>query len=290
MSLNMSSTQRLLWSRLESFTIGDPAASLGFAQRLARDNGWPLEFARRTIDEYKRFLFLAVEAGHPVTPSDEVDQAWHLHLVYTESYWNELCREILPRPLHHGPTKGGKREGDKFGDWYSRTLRSYERYFGGPAPADIWPDAAIRFGRAAQFRRINTADHWVIHKKKPRWAATLAACSAVPFLLIGCGLGLAQGGDSIGSAMAFVLLVLLVVGVVAVALASKGRGRRREQGGSGGCGGFTWLGGLGCGSDHGASGCGAHHGGHGGHSGCGSDAGASGCGGGGCGGGGCGGS
>jgi hypothetical protein len=95
----MSPSQSSLWNRLEAFTIGDPEASLGFAQRLARDSNWSLAFARRVIEEYKKFLFLAMEAGHPVTPSDEVDQAWHLHLVYTESYWNELCRDILPRPL-----------------------------------------------------------------------------------------------------------------------------------------------------------------------------------------------
>ena len=33
------------------------------------------ELARRVIREYKRFTFLAMEAGHPVTPSDPVDQA-----------------------------------------------------------------------------------------------------------------------------------------------------------------------------------------------------------------------
>ncbi|MEK6230809.1 MAG: hypothetical protein N2A42_03075 [Luteolibacter sp.] len=35
------------------------------------------------MTEYKRFVALAMLAGHPVTPSEEVDQAWHLHLVYT---------------------------------------------------------------------------------------------------------------------------------------------------------------------------------------------------------------
>ncbi|MBW4465378.1 MAG: hypothetical protein KME07_08055 [Pegethrix bostrychoides GSE-TBD4-15B] len=31
------------------------------------------------IEEYKKFLFLAIVADHPVTSLNAVDQAWHLH-------------------------------------------------------------------------------------------------------------------------------------------------------------------------------------------------------------------
>ena len=47
-------------------------------------------------------MFLAVVAGHTVSPSVEVDQAWHLHLVYMQSYWREFCGEVLQQPVHHG--------------------------------------------------------------------------------------------------------------------------------------------------------------------------------------------
>ncbi len=43
------------------------------------------------FDEYRRFAFLAATAGHPVTPSDAVDQAWHLHLTYSRDYWDRFC-------------------------------------------------------------------------------------------------------------------------------------------------------------------------------------------------------
>jgi hypothetical protein len=45
---------------------------------LARDNGWPREFTRRVVEEYKRFMFLTTVADHVVSPSEAVDQAWHL--------------------------------------------------------------------------------------------------------------------------------------------------------------------------------------------------------------------
>ncbi|MBF9141138.1 TIGR04222 domain-containing membrane protein [Hymenobacter properus] len=155
-----------LWARLQALDL-DGGASLSFSRRLARDNGWPVDFAHRVVLEYKKFLFLAATCGHPVTPSDEVDQAWHLHLVYTRSYWDELCGQVLGFPLHHGPTRGGAAEGQKFEDWYARTLNSYTAAFGTLPPADIWPEAAVRFGEAPHFRRINLRKHWLL--PRPRW-------------------------------------------------------------------------------------------------------------------------
>ena len=120
-----------MWAKLESFQFdNDNNAVFEFEARLAKENGWSREFASRVIQEYRRFLLLAMQSGHPVTPSDEVDQAWHLHLVYTRSYWERLCRDVLGRPLHHEPTTGGVDESGKFHTQYERTLDSYRRLFG----------------------------------------------------------------------------------------------------------------------------------------------------------------
>jgi hypothetical protein len=97
-----------LYQRIQAFTIDQPGDALPFSKRLARDHQWSLIYTQRVIEEYKKFLFLAIVADHPVTPSSVVDQAWHLHLTYTHSYWDELCTQILPRHLHHHPTQGGK--------------------------------------------------------------------------------------------------------------------------------------------------------------------------------------
>ena len=156
-----------LWPRLLALDL-DGAAQLSFSKRLARDNGWPVAFAQRTVLEYKKFVYLAATCGHPVTPSDEVDQAWHLHLVYTRSYWDELCGQVLGFALHHGPTKGGAAEGHKFGDWYAQTLHSYQAAFGSAPPADIWPPAAVRFGDAPHFRRVNMRGKWLLPRPRPR--------------------------------------------------------------------------------------------------------------------------
>jgi hypothetical protein len=79
-----------LWRELERYEIGPTDAALTFAARLARKNRWNAGFAERVIGEYKRFCFLAVTAGHEVTPSDAVDQAWHLHLTYSRDCWERF--------------------------------------------------------------------------------------------------------------------------------------------------------------------------------------------------------
>lgn len=178
-----------LWARLEAFDLDAIGATLPFSQRLARDNGWSPAFAHRVVHEYKRFLFLAATCDHPVTPSDEVDQAWHLHLVYTRSYWDELCGQVLGFALHHGPTRGGVAEGRKFDDWYARTLQSYQGAFNTLPPADIWPAAAQRFGDAPYFRRVNLRRHWLLPRL--RWPKVRSGHRevlglAAALLLLGC--------------------------------------------------------------------------------------------------------
>lgn len=138
-------TDSALWHRIAAHRIGPADASLTFAARLARENGWSTAHAERVIGEYKRFCFLAVTAGHDVTPSDAVDQAWHLHLTYSRDYWQHFCPAVLGADLHHGPTAGGTAERTRYYRQYAETLAAYESAFGAPPPPDIWPSARRRF-------------------------------------------------------------------------------------------------------------------------------------------------
>lgn len=250
-----------LWRRLESFAIGAPGAALSFAERLARENGWALSRAERTVAEYRRFLYLCIEAGHPVTPSDAVDQAWHLHLTYTESYWDDLCRDLLGRPLHHGPTRGGPAEDAKYRDWYERTLMSYEHHFGMPPPADLWPPPEVRFG-AARFRRVDTSHHWLV-PKPGRGAFQAALLSLASLALLGCTAVWQEiSGFDIFVFLFFLVAVLIVVGaIVRYRGGGSGGGKHGNGAGGGGCGGGSSCGG-GCGnsgdsgSSCGSGGCG----------------------------------
>ncbi|MEO0377802.1 MAG: TIGR04222 domain-containing membrane protein, partial [Cyanobacteria bacterium P01_A01_bin.17] len=114
----MTVDQEEQFQRIQAFSLDQPNAQLPFSQRLAQESGWLSDYADRAISEYKKFVFLAVNAGHPVTPSKVVDQVWHLHLTYTKSYWLEFCPQVLQTSLHHEPTQGGTKEEQKFEGWY----------------------------------------------------------------------------------------------------------------------------------------------------------------------------
>jgi uncharacterized protein (TIGR04222 family) len=56
-----------------------------------------------------------------------------------------MCQELLGKPLHHEPSRGGAAEIGKHRQMYADTLEAYRQTFGAQAPPDIWPDVDIRF-------------------------------------------------------------------------------------------------------------------------------------------------
>ena len=163
LKINYMQSKNELWQRIATYHPDQTGLELPFSKRLAIENGWSRRYALRVIEEYKRFAFLALEAGHPVTPSEAVDQAWHLHLVYTHSYWEDFCGKVLQRPLHHSPTTGGNQEAAKYLDQYEKTLQAYRAFFAEEPLADIWPSPTERFA-AGLWRWVSLKAYWVIKK------------------------------------------------------------------------------------------------------------------------------
>jgi len=159
-----------LWGRIAAHPFECPKDGLDLARRLAREQGWSLDQARRAIGEYRRFCFLCLVAGEPMTPSVAVDEVWHLHLTYTRDYWHRFCPETLGTALHHDPTRGGAAEGRRYLEQYARTLRAYERWFG-PAPEDLWPASRARFADPGRIRRVDLNRYRLIPRPRlPRLA------------------------------------------------------------------------------------------------------------------------
>jgi len=148
-----------LWDRIERHDF-EPGQPLDFTRRLARSQGWSLDFARAAIGEYRRFCFLAVAAPHPVTPSEEVDEVWHFHLTYSRDYWNIWCRQVLGMVLHHDPTTDGSAAQTRFREQYAATLIYYETFFG-PPDVVFWPASYQRFRASPRFRKVD-ADRWFL--------------------------------------------------------------------------------------------------------------------------------
>ena len=125
-----------LLRRIEAHGFDSPDEPLAFESRLADDHGWTLGYALAVVEEYRRFLVLTQVAGQAVSPSPDVDEAWHLHLTRTAHY-EAFCTAVFGRFLHHAPARAG--EGSKHRDMYAATLEAYRAAFGCSAPAVIWP-------------------------------------------------------------------------------------------------------------------------------------------------------
>lgn len=254
----MTSQEQKTWDTLRNLTIDDSNSSFKFSDRLAKENGWSKQFALNTIEEYKKFVFLAKHAGHPVTPSLEVDEAWHLHMIYTKSYWGDMCKEI-DFQLHHGPTKGGHSENVKFTNWYEKTKESYFKYFGVPDEL-YWPKSEARFA-PNNIVKVNKNTHFVFKKPsfKRQMAANISILPASILLLL-------TKMDWIWIILGIVVVWLIIAYIVKII-------KRNNRGGGGsssscsssyssGCGGLGWIifacgGSSGCGSSSSSHGCGS---------------------------------
>jgi len=241
----MTAEETILWAKIAAFRFNDEDAAFKFSHRLARENGWTIAYSKRVIQEYKKFIFLCCVSPSAVTPSDQVDQVWHLHLTYTKSYWTDLCQNTLAQEIHHTPTKGGFAEGKKFNERYTATLDLYKDKFNAKPPKSIWPDNEIRFSDI-HFQRVNLKNYWLL--RKPDWSTNSVALfiAVVATLLFVLSSSSGTTGKIIGL---FVLLGILLWGIIT----HKNSGNWGGRGGSGdsgmaGCGGCSGCG-SGCGGD-----------------------------------------
>jgi hypothetical protein len=225
-----------LWDRIEQLSIDPPGVSLSFEKRLARENGWSEHHARLVFGEYKRFVYLVATTGKELTPSDAVDQAWHLHLAYTHSYWRDLCQGILGFELHHNPTRGGTSEQLRFSRQYTETLQLYRNSFDEDAPQTVWPSPEKRFENPGRFERVNRSGFWLV-RKPGALSQSLFATTLMSLPLVACTDSLEGRGT--------LFWVKVAIGIWAVYMFIKfvnwlGPGGGRGGGGSGcgaGCGG-----------------------------------------------------
>lgn len=267
----MTTEELTLWNKIESFKLDDNLSTLTFSARLARENGWSFYYTQRVIEEYKKFIFLCCVSPGGITPSDPVDQAWHLHLTYTKSYWVHFCRDTLGQDIHHNPTKGGDTEAIKFDDYYTQSFKLYTDKFGTEPPTDIWHDNETRFSDI-NFQRVNINNFRIV---KP-WVFTALKILVYILLAILVFIGIIFLSIYNNSDFYIPLLIFIVIAAI-IHFNSKLQATKSDESGCGGGGG--------CGGDS-DSGHGGHgDGGHGCSSGCSgcSGSGCSGCGGG-CGG------
>jgi hypothetical protein len=240
-----------LWRALAEMWITPDGSALSFAAKLAGEEDWSVTHAEAVVEEYRRFLYLAATGAGAVTPSEDVDQAWHLHLGYSRHYWDVLCGTILKRPFHHDPGAGGADEDARHRAQYRDTLQRYRAVFGVVPPPAIWPVSPP----AARPVRIDRARYWLLPKALTKRAGGVAAAS---LLVAACT---ALAGNHATSDEISMAIPVIAIGVILIALAvastRKSGNRRGGDGGGSSCGsdgdsgsdGGSSCGGGGCGGD-----------------------------------------
>ncbi len=127
-----------LWDHVVAAFGSTDASTLAFANKLARKLGWSSAFARRAIEEYRKFVYLGVVSDFSVTPSKVIDQVWHEHLLFTRAY-REFCRDVLQRDFDHNPELVPS--GEQIAVYeaqYQATLDLYHREFHVAPAAAFW--------------------------------------------------------------------------------------------------------------------------------------------------------
>ena len=103
-----------------------------------------VNLANRWLLEYRKFLTMAMCSGSMISPSEQVDQVWHLHMTYTQDY-RAMTEQLLGKPFMHEPSGGGSKDGEKFENIYEETMKFYKELFLEKPPSEIWESTQERF-------------------------------------------------------------------------------------------------------------------------------------------------
>jgi uncharacterized protein (TIGR04222 family) len=223
------------WQRIAAHRFDDPEAPLPFTLRLAREHGWSRADALAALEEYRRFCFLAVTAGREVTPSDAVDEVWHLHLTCTRDYWQRWCADALGTPLHHEPTRGTRDDAQRHAAQYADTLAAYERCFG-PPPEHWWPGTRECFRAPARWQRVDRERAFVIARPRLRTlGAMLALVALAPRALAALPANPLDwtAGPFLALYAATIVAAALLAAITRLRLRESGSGSAAGRGGSG---------------------------------------------------------
>lgn len=133
-----------LWSALKAHPLPVQGQRLGMLGLIRRVGRWGARHSAATLEEYRRFLYLAAVAGTEVVPPPILHCVWQMHARDHQHYTVDLVRGVIGRPMPN-PFDLPPPLGDPA---HARTRELYRREFGHRAPRVLWPTApAMLFRR-----------------------------------------------------------------------------------------------------------------------------------------------
>ena len=118
-----------LWQKIEEYKLPFGEDYLEYKMK------WQRAYCNLALSEYRRFAFLALISDSEITPSEPIDEVWHLHILHTQDYarFGTACQRFL----HHWPGMPTNRP--QWNKQYERTRELYRQVFGYEAPQAFWP-------------------------------------------------------------------------------------------------------------------------------------------------------
>ena len=130
-----------LWLKLAGMNLQGAQAMAPYLQMMQKQMGWSTDMATKVIEEYRKFLFLAMRAGHQVIPPGAVNDVWMTHMQNAQSFWEQFGQVLNDKPAAGGfDAKAFQAASDP----WKQTLESYEKIFGAAPPTDIWGKPAAQ--------------------------------------------------------------------------------------------------------------------------------------------------
>lgn len=144
-----------LWLRLKNYSFdhvvqvqlmdeirekfgGEKASKRAFRDKLVRRFYWSEDFAKKAVNEYLKFIYLALTTNYAVTPSKVIDQVWCEHILFTQGY-KKFCEEVIERPFdRHPELLSGNMQSGIFNAQHQNVLVLYKNEFNVEAPEDVW--------------------------------------------------------------------------------------------------------------------------------------------------------
>ncbi len=119
--------------------FGKKNASLhAFARKLGNKYGWDKDFTYEVIEEYKRFVYIAMISDFVVSPSEIIDKIWHQHILFSRGY-RKFCDEVIGKFFDHTPELVPSNiQTAIFNAQYRDTIELYKKEFDADPPAHIW--------------------------------------------------------------------------------------------------------------------------------------------------------
>ena len=87
-----------LWLKLSTMNAEGLQAFAPMMKMVEQQMGANAEMAGRLIEQYRKFLFLAMRAGHQVIPPGVINDVWMMHMQNAQNYWEQLGQMITERP------------------------------------------------------------------------------------------------------------------------------------------------------------------------------------------------